>query len=273
MRTRRESVIAAVAAVALVVGGCSGSPTPESAQGDGSRVGTDENGKAGKNKKKNKKGARNNAQGKGKAAGSGKGNNAGPAGGAGGRSPEPTPASGGAAAAPEDSFASNGPPSPVDPSLARRSSSMDDPRDDAQKEGVVPAYGEMVRVEVQGLGEQFEMRLRFGGGVPERTESDKTTMVIGFGISAGGNDTYGFTAQMSQDGWKAYAGAKHKARKFPGQFLVEGDTIVMRVPWRFIDGPREFRWQATSTWFRSVANTTHYAFDMVPNERSAQFPN
>lgn len=268
MRTR-SAWIAAVTAVALVAAGCSGSPAPESAQGDGSRLGGQDGDDNASGKKKRGKRA-------GPKAGRGKGEGGNRPGAAKGEGPAPggqnAPAPEASSAAPQ-SFASNGPPSPVDPSLARESASVDDAANDAQKEGVVPAYGEMVGAAIQGLGEQFEMRLQFGGDIPERTDSKNTTMVIGFGISAGGNDTYGFTAQASQEGWKAYAGAKHKARKFPGRFLVQGDTIVMRVPWRFIDGPREFRWQATSTWFRSIANTTHYAFDMVPNESSAQFPN
>lgn len=270
MTRRRGTLIAVLAALALVAAGCSGSPAPESAEGEPSRVGRNEEDK--KQSKKKRQAQRKKRQQKQGKAGSGKaGDAAAPAPG-GNDQPSPAPPVTGGDTASEG-FASDGPPSPVDPSLARRSASMDDPRNDAQKEGVVPDYGEMVGAAVQGLGQQFEMRLHFGGNVPQRTESENTTMVIGFGISAGGNDTYGFTAQATQEGWKAYAGAKHKARKFPGQFLVEGDTIIMRVPWSFIDGPREFKWQVTSTWFRSVANTTHYAFDMVPNQRSAQFPN
>ncbi len=89
-----------------------------------------------------------------------------------------------------------------------------------------------------GVGDQFEMRFTFGGSVPDKMPDKNTIMVIGFGISAGGNDTYGFTAQGTQEGWKAYAGAKDGAKRFPGQFLIQGDTITMRVPWKFINGPR-----------------------------------
>lgn len=274
MRTRRQlGVLAAFAALMLVAAGCSGgdTPGPETEPGDGSRVARNED------KKKGKAGAKKDGRKKGDGKKKQRGGSAAP--GENGAAAEigadgsPAPAAGGAAAPSGGGFASDGPPSPVDPSLARRSSSVDDSPNDAQKEGVVPDYGELVGAKVQGLGEHFEMRMNFGGTVPERTESKNTIMVIGFGISAGGNDTYGFTAQASPDGWKAYAGAKHKARKFPGRFFVEGESIVMQVPWKFINGPREFRWQANSTWFRTIANTTHYSFDMVPDKQAAQFPN
>lgn len=272
MNTRRRiALMAGLAALALVAAACSSdTPGPQATQGDGSRVGKSDG------KKNDKRGKAKPGAKKGQSGGRGNGNQPGaPTPGAPGGVPaSPGAAPGGAGAPPEGGgFASNGPPSPVDPSLARASSSMDDSGNDAQKEGVVPPYGELVGASVKGLGEQFEMRLDFGGNVPQKTESDKTVMVIGFGISAGGNDTYGFTAQGGPEGWKAYAGAKHKARKFPGRFEVQGSSIVMTVPWTFIDGPREFKWQSNMTWFRSVASTTHYSFDMTPDKQSAQFPN
>jgi hypothetical protein len=122
------------------------------------------------------------------------------------------------------------------------------------------------------VGEQFEMHFEFNGAVPKEMPDKNTVMVIGFAISAGGNETYGFTAQGNQEGWKAYAGSKDRARRFPGEFLIRGDTVIMRAPWKFINGPREFRWQQNATWFRSVANTTHYSFDQCPNDKPGQFP-
>lgn len=266
MSRARRTVIGVVAVLAMVGAACSTAPDADTAQGDGTRVGDEDRKKARSGGKSKPGSGQDKRRGK---KGSAAGERAPGLGSTGDQPSAPPPDPG---TQPSGSFASNGPPSPVDPSLARRSASVDDSSNDAQKQGVTPPYAELLGVGIQGLGETFEMRLTFGGNVPAKTEDENTVMVIGFGISAGGNDTYGFTAQASQDGWKAYAGAKHKARKFPGRFLVEGDTIVMRVPWRFIDGPREFRFQATTTWFKSIANTTHYAFDMAPQERSAQFP-
>ncbi|MDP9067104.1 MAG: hypothetical protein M3N53_01995 [Actinomycetota bacterium] len=267
--TTTRSLIALCAAVALVAAACSSSPPAPPEQGDGTRLGQKDD-----DKKKGPAGKKpGRAAGK-KGGGSGKGTEAGgPASGNGGGGgvAAPPPAAGGQGA--PTGFASDGPPSPVDPTLARRSSFVDEPEPDAKKEGaIVPDYAELLRAGVQGLGEEFEMRLTFNGDVPEQTPDKNTIMVIGFGISAGGDDTYGFTAQGNQDGWKAYAGAKDGARKLPGQFLIDGDTIIMRVPWSTINGPREFKWQVNSTWFRSVASTTHYAFDQCPNGEAAQFP-
>lgn len=265
--TRSRGLIALALSLALVAAACSGSSTPEAAQGDGSRLGQKDKGSKAQGKGQGgKKGGGKQAPGAAASPGGGKGSG-------GGSLPESPPeAQGGEAAPSGGGFASSGPPSPVDPSLANRSSFVDDGRD-AKKEGIVPSYAELLEAGVQGVGDDFEMRFTFDGQVPQKTEDKNTIMVIGFGISAGGNETYGFTAQGNQEGWKAYAGAKDGARKFPGQFSIEGDTIVMRVPWKFINGPREFRWQANTTWFRSIASTTHYSFDMCPNEEAAEFPN
>lgn len=266
--TSRRCLIALAVACSLVAACSDAPPGPETAEGEKSRVGNEDKGPK-------KKGGKRSGK-KGKKAGKGPGGSkSGTAPGAAALEPGESPpaAKSGSAAAPQG-FASQGPPSPVDPSLARRSSTIDDPDGDSEKQGaLVPSYSEMTHALFQGQGQRFEIRLTFNGSVPERMPDDKTVMVIGVGISAGGNDTYGFTAQATTEGWKAYAGAKDGARKFPGEFVIEDGEIVMRVPWKFINGPREFRWQVNSTWFKSVANTSHYAFDMAPNEESAQFPN
>lgn len=273
MRKRSITIVALLAAITLLAGSCSSETPADTATGDGSRLGQEE-------KDKNKDGKRGpgGAKGGGKSSGPGgkrSQSTSAPGGGGGGKRPgtaSPPPAAGGESA-PTD-FSSEGPPSPVDPSLARRSSFYDEASPDAKKEGaLVPAYAEVVRCGVQGVGEHFEMHFQFNGDVPREMPDKNTIMVIGFGISAGGNETYGFTAQGNQEGWKAYAGAKDGARKFPGEFLIQGDTVIMRAPWSFINGPREFRWQLNATWFRSVANTTHYSFDQCPNDKPGLFPN
>lgn len=264
----RRSITALTLALVLLAA-CSSADGPETAEGDRARV-------PGSESNENKGAGKGKAKGKGqaKAGRGGSGGNKGGSDSAVGEPGEsPPPASSGKAVQPQ-SFASQGPASPVDPSLANRTSTIQDPANDAEKEGaLVPSYAEMTGAVFQGRGDQFEIRLSFNGSVPEKMPDDKTIMVIGVGISAGGNDTYGFTAQGTPEGWKAYAGAKDGAKKFPGQFLIDNGEILMRIPWRFINGPREFRWQVNSTWFKSVANTSHYAFDMAPNEESAQFPN
>ena len=278
MKNRRTiAIVALLAALTLLTGACSSDTPSDTATGDGSRLGQKED------KKKDKKDGNGGSGGgkgndKGPGGGGKQGGSSGPSGSGGGggqaapgNGASPPPASGGQAA--PSGLASDGPPSPVDPSLARRSSFYEEPSPDAKREGaLVPGYAEVVGCGVQGVGEQFEMHFEFNGAVPNEMPDKNTVMVIGFGISAGGNDTYGFTAQGTQEGWKAYAGAKDGARKFPGEFLIQGDKIIMRAPWSFINGPREFRWQLNATWFRSVASTTHYSFDQCRNDEPGQFP-
>lgn len=265
MKLRSRRSITALMLVVSMLGACSTPDGPETAEGDKTRVPSEN--KNDKGQGKAGKGVPGKATGGGGGSGKQGGNSGLPEPGE-----SPPPASSGTTTAPQ-SFASQGPPSPIDPSLAKRSSTIEDPSNDSEKEGaLVPSYSEMTRAVFQGQGEQFQITLSFNGAVPEKMPDDKTIMVIGVGISAGGNDTYGITAQGTPEGWKAYAGAKDGAKKFPGQFLIENGEIVMRVPWRFMKGPREFRWQVNSTWFKSIANTSHYAFDMAPNKESAQFP-
>ena len=275
MRNKRSiTLMALLAALALLAGACSSDTPADTATGDGSRLGQKDDKKK-KDGDGGSGGGKGGNEGPGGGAQQGSGGPGGSGGGGGQTAPggaaSPPPASGGQAA--PSGFASDGPPSPVDPSLARRSSFYEEASPDAKKEGaLVPGYAEVVGCGVQGVGEQFEMHFEFNGAVPKEMPDKNTIMVIGFGISAGGNDTYGFTAQGNQEGWKAYAGAKDGARKFPGEFLIQGNKIIMRAPWSFINGPREFRWQINATWFRSVASTTHYSFDQCRNEEPGQFP-
>jgi hypothetical protein len=159
------------------------------------------------------------------------------------------------------------------PEYARRSASVDDDNNDGKKEGITPAYAEITRASVTGLGENFRLRLTFDGDVPHEMPNDKTHMVIAFGITGPGDEEgYSFGAQATDEGWTAYAGGKDDTGEFPGEFFIRGNEIDMVVPWTFIQGPRAFEWYATSSWFSQLANTTHYKVDLAPNEDLAKFP-
>jgi hypothetical protein len=162
----------------------------------------------------------------------------------------------------------------IDPSLARASASLDDAPNDATKQGVTPGYAEIIEASITGLGEDFRMTLRINGDPPERMPDDKTHWIIAFGITGRNEgEGYSFGAQCTTEGWEAYAGGKEGNNRFPGTFIVEDDRLVMTVPWKFIEGPREFRWYAASNWFSQIASTTHYSVDLAPNEDLAKFPN
>lgn len=169
---------------------------------------------------------------------------------------------------------SGGATSVIDPSLARRSAIVDDAQSDATKQGLTPDFAEIIRATIQGIGEDFRMILRVNGTVPDDVPDDKTHWIIAFGITGPEEDEgYSFGAQLTQEGWEAYAGGKEGSEGFPGTFLTEGDEIIMTVPWDYIRGPREFEWYAASNWFRSLANQTHYSVDLAPNKDLAKFPN
>lgn len=159
----------------------------------------------------------------------------------------------------------------IDPSVARSSATVEEPEPDAKQQGIAPDYPEVLKAEIQGLGDDFRITLTFGGNLPERMDSDKTFMIAAVGITYG-DDGYQVGGRADQNGWRAYAGGKFERVDFPGTFEVEGDTITMVIPWKFIHGPREFDWYVVSSWYKQLANTTHYKIDQVPNEGTTHFP-
>lgn len=190
------------------------------------------------------------------------------------------PGSGGGTEEGESARAAGQPPagsagsSEIVPEYARRTASLDDPNDDAKKEGVTPDYGEIVKASIVGLGEDFRMTLTVAGDIPDSMPNDKTHFIVAFGITGErrSGQGYSFGAQCTTEGWQAYAGGKDDSGEFPGTFLVDGNRIEMVVPWEFVHGPRAFEWYAASNWFSQLANTTHYRVDLAPSEGLAKFP-
>lgn len=164
--------------------------------------------------------------------------------------------------------------SEVNPAYARRTASVDDPSDDAKKEGITPAYAEIVKAQIVGLGVDFRMTLTLDADPPDRMPNDKTHMIVAFGITGTEeNEGYSFGAQATEEGWNAYAGGRDDGNgEFPGTFFVRGNTIEMTVPWDYIEGPRAFEWYAASNWFSQIANQTHYRVDLAPSAGLAKFP-
>jgi len=255
-----KRIFAVVAACSLLAAGCASDPatTAQDDQRPGRKARNEgpAKDKDGKRAGTKKKGAGSGTQGDGADDGV---------------PPEATQAPG-VGNADEGGFGDDPTPSEVDPALARASQNVADGDSDATKEGLAPDHAELVGASIQGLGRNVRLTLRFDGAVPERSPDDKTYMVVGWGLAAGGDDSYGFSAQATDEGWEVYAGGKGKSTKFPGTFTVDGNAVIMEIPWDYIGGPREFEWQTNSSWFRQLANTTHYSFDLCPNDDPARFP-
>lgn len=145
---------------------------------------------------------------------------------------------------------------------------------DAKSQGITPSYAEMTHASVEGLGKTFRITMTFAGDLPQKMPNDKTVMVVGYQMIRDDDEGYAFAAQASQEGWKPFAGGKEdrKQKDFPGSFEVVGNEIVMEIPWSFVNGAYPFKWLATSNWFQSLANTTHYKFDLIPNKDQANYP-
>jgi hypothetical protein len=152
------------------------------------------------------------------------------------------------------------------------SSEVDEPKPDADTQGVTPGYAEVLNASVEGLGNDLRVTFTMNGDIPDRMPTEETIMVIGFQLLRGSEEGYVLAAQATNKGWKPYAGGKEKQTKFPGSFSIEGNSFVLTAPWSYFEGAYPFKWLATSNWFQSLANTTHYMFDLVPNKGQANYP-
>lgn len=253
---RRDRCVAIVLVCLVFLGACSGSPATNT--GDRSRLGGSDDAKTAKKGGGSKKVLKKAAKIGEKAEATGKG---------GGTS---TGTSAKAAGQPPESSTT----SAINPAYARRTASVDDPKDDATKEGITPTYAEIVKASIVGLGEDFRMTLTLDGQVPDKMPTDKTHMIVAFGITGTREDEgYSFGAQATEEGWSAYAGGKDDGNsRFPGTFFVKGNAIEMTVPWDYINGPRSFEWYSASNWFQQLANQTHYRVDLAPSDGLAKFP-
>lgn len=256
---RRVSAVALV--VILLMVACSSNDLAD--QGNRSRAGKGKNAAAGKNGGRDGKGKGANGSAPGDKE---KGEEAA------GEIDAAAPGSASGADAPDDFGGGDAPSSGIDPSLARASSNVDDSPSDAKKQGLAPPYTEATGASVQGLGKNVRFTMAFTGSVPERVQKGQY-MVIAFGITGQEEDTgYALGATCDENGWKPYGGVKGDNRELPGSFQINGNEIVMEVPWTFLDGPRAFEWYSSTGWYGKVANQTHWSFDSVPNQKAGAFP-
>ena len=156
--------------------------------------------------------------------------------------------------------------------FASKSSSYSETSPDAEKDGPLsPGYAEATQVDVQGLGEDLRITFTFAGDVPQQMPTDKTYMIVAFGMSAAkkGQDGYAINAQASNRGWQVALGAKEEAKRFPGTFFVRGNTVEFTLPWSAVGGPRPFEFYGSSSWFQYAAGVTSYSVDPIPNDKGA----
>lgn len=147
-----------------------------------------------------------------------------------------------------------------------------EPDPDAEKSGLPPDFADILSVRVQGIGKGFRVTITFRGDVPAQMPDDKTYMVAGFGLTGEeGKSGYAFGASADTKGWTPYGGSK-KGGEFPGTMSIDGPTMVFTMPWSAVGGARAFEWYAQETWFKSLAGTTHYSLDNVPNDGPAKYP-
>nr|MBA2724555.1 hypothetical protein [Actinomycetota bacterium] len=153
--------------------------------------------------------------------------------------------------------------------FASESARYEELQPDAEKDGpLLPDYAEATAIDVKGLGSNVRITFAFDGELPQRMPNDKTYMIIAFGFSAEkkGEDGYGITAQASDEGWRASLGAKDEAKRFPGTFIVRGNTAEFTLPWSAVGGARPFEFYGSASWFQYTAGVTSYSVDPIPND-------
>lgn len=166
------------------------------------------------------------------------------------------------------------PPSRVGERFRFASARVEEPKPDAYKQGVPPAYAEILLVQITGLGDDVAFELTFDGNLPERMTDDSTYMMVGWSVTGREDeDGYGFGARATSEGWETYAGNKQEAQPFPGTFAIDGNQMTFTLPWRYLKGPRSFGWFATSAWVQNVGGVATYSSDPVPNGHLGRFPN
>ncbi|MDQ4024260.1 MAG: hypothetical protein M3217_02050 [Actinomycetota bacterium] len=259
MNSSRRRTGAAITAALLLAGACS---SPQGTEPENSLLGKDKDGRRGSTAAKNGGGGKKPG-GKGTAA-------------------EVTPppaaelaAPGAGSSPPADSGSAKTETEVTSSGSAatRATVVVTEPDADAEKSGLPPEYPDILSTRVQGSAKSFRVTITFRGELPEKMPDDKTYMVAGFALTGTKDeDGYAFGAQGGVDGWRPYGGKKDGDRGYPGTMSIDGATLVFVTPWSAVGGPRSFDWYAQSTWFRSLAQTTHYSLDNVPNEGPAKYP-
>ena len=178
-----------------------------------------------------------------------------------------TPAGGTGSPTPSVSPTGGGPGQKVDPRVARGSARVDESDSDAVKTGLPPSYADMRSVQIRGLGSSVRVTIVFKGTLPQRAPDSSTKAGTGIRLVTGGHE-YALALQLERDGWKPAATRDRKTTRFPGTFVVSGDTVRIVFPWSFVSGPRRFDWTAFFVYSRSVTA----ALDVIPNRGEAHFP-
>ena len=160
------------------------------------------------------------------------------------------------------------------PRFATLSAGYSESAPDAKQEGaLIPRYAEANQVSVEGLGENLRITFTFDGELPQKMPTKQTYMFISFALSAEKKNEkgYGITAQGSESGWQAALGSKEEAKRFPGTFLIRGNSAEFTLPWNAVGGPRPFEFYASGSWFQ-YTGTTSYSIDPIPNDKGS-YPN
>lgn len=142
--------------------------------------------------------------------------------------------------------------------IATKRASLGDPPGDAQIAGEVPGYLDILGGVVEGAGpDGLRLILRMSGPVPETMPDDRTHLIIAWNLTGSKKATgAGFSAQAGSAGWVVSAAQGPDTVDFTGALAIDGNDVILTVPWSFIGGARRFEWSAAASWFSSSEDGT-----------------
>lgn len=150
---------------------------------------------------------------------------------------------------------------------------MADDVDDAFSAGEPPAYADVIAATVVGRGKVLQMTITFAEELPARTEEDEE-LIAALALREPGTEKsrWTFAARSSPLGWDAFKKARDKQRRLEDALSIRDGSVILRLPWTVIGGPRRFEWYANGSWARTGAAVKSFSFDLAPNGDVAAYP-
>lgn len=145
-----------------------------------------------------------------------------------------------------------------------------DPANDAQRSGDSPFFSEIVGASVEAFKETLYLTVTLADDVPTVMPDETTHLIVSWNLAGTKKyPTAGFLAQASTEGWLLSAGQNSDTTEFPGELAIEGNEIIITVPWDYVGKPRKFDWSTAVSW---VSNTDGAASSSGDNVPEGKFP-
>lgn len=137
--------------------------------------------------------------------------------------------------------------------------------------GEVESYPDLVSIHPVQDGDWLLITFTFAGELPDAMPDMDTIMDVRFGIKRQGRaPAVSFGVRAGPDGW--YRDTEYG--DYEGNFLIDGDQLLLRVAMTELGDRSVVRWVGTSQWAHrpEVQGTTAYLLDTLPNDTAGRLP-